>query len=119
MIASLPPKVSVVLPYFNAEKTLNRAIKSITNQSFTDFELLLINNNSTDNSYSIATQFAKQDPRIKLIDEARQGVSFAANAGNREARGQYIARMDADDFSHRSRLEKQVYFLDNHPQIGV
>lgn len=115
----MKPIVSVILPYFNAEKTLQRAIESIINQTFTNFELLLINNNSNDNSQIIALQFANADKRVVLLNEQQQGVAFAANTGNNAARGKYIARMDADDISLPQRVEKQVEFLNRKPEIGV
>lgn len=119
MTDSQHPKVSVVLPFFNAEKTLERAVRSILNQTFDDFELILVNNNSTDESANLAWLLAAEDKRIKLLSEHQQGVTFAANKGNKAAIGQYIARMDADDFSHPERLQKQVELLDSHPEIGV
>lgn len=113
------PKISVILPFFNAEKTLERSIKSIKLQSFTDFECILINNNSTDNSKEIAKKFVETDKRFKLISEKKQGVMFASNAGWKESKGLYIARMDADDYSHPDRLELQNEFLDLNPDYGV
>ncbi|HPR61185.1 MAG TPA: glycosyltransferase family 2 protein [Prolixibacteraceae bacterium] len=115
----MKPKVSVVIPFFNAEKTLARAVESILNQTFTDFELLLVNNNSTDNSAKIASHCAVIDKRVVLLNEQRKGVAFAANTGNSAAQGQYIARMDADDVSLPQRLEKQVALLDRKPEVGV
>ena len=113
------PKVSVVLPFFNAEKTLERAVRSVLNQTFSDFELILVNNNSTDESLNIAWLLSAEDERIKLLSEPRQGVTFAANTGNEAAIGEYIARMDADDVSHPERLEKQVELLDKNLEVGV
>ncbi|MCF6356663.1 MAG: glycosyltransferase [Draconibacterium sp.] len=111
------PKVSVILPFFNAEKTLKAAIKSILKQSFYDFELLLINNNSTDSSFTIANSFAEKDSRIRLLIEKKQGVANAMNCGLKNARGKFIARMDADDISMPRRLEKQLQYLNNNPEI--
>lgn len=119
MINSQKTIVSVVIPYFNAEHTLERAVRSILNQSFKHFELLLVNNNSNDKSESIARFLAIDDRRIKLISEPEQGVSYAANTGNKAAIGKYIARMDADDVSHPERLQKQVQLLDSLPHIDV
>ena len=111
------PIVSVVLPFFNAEKTLERSIRSILNQTFCDFELLLVNNNSTDESNNIAWLLAAEDARIQLLTETIQGVTFAANAGNDLAVGKYIARMDADDISYPTRLQKQLEFLESNPSV--
>jgi len=107
------PIVSVVLPFYNAEKTISRAIESIINQTFFDFEFILVDNNSTDNSRQIAETFEMQDDRICLLDEQRQGVSYACNWAIKHARGKYVARMDADDYSLPDRLKKQVAFLDD------
>ena len=70
----MPPKASVLLPFYNAEKTLKAAIESILQQTFTDFELVLVNNASTDQSTAIAQHFAQQDTHIKLLDEPTQGI---------------------------------------------
>lgn len=113
------PKVSVILPFYNAEKTLASAIQSIVNQSFIDFELLLIDNASTDSGLSIAQEFESVDSRISIHSEPNRGVVFAANKGLSLATGEYIARMDADDYSYLNRLEKQVQLLDSNDDIGL
>jgi glycosyltransferase involved in cell wall biosynthesis len=113
------PEVSVILPYFNAENTLVAAVESMLKQTFSSFEILLVNNNSTDNSFSIAQEFAKIDSRIRLLNETKQGVDHAMNCGLESSRGRFIARMDADDISHPERLEKQVRFLEENPETGL
>ncbi len=113
------PLVSVVLPFYNSEATLAGAIDSILNQSFSEFELLLIDNNSSDNSPIIAQDFGRRDKRISILLECRQGVDFAMNCGLKNARGKYIARMDADDISHPERLKKQVRFLNENSDYGL
>ena len=113
------PKVSVILPFFNAEETLKRAIGSIESQSLIDFECILINNNSTDRSVDIAKRQIKKDKRFILIHEKNQGVMFASNAGSEMARADYIARMDADDFSTPDRLKLQSDFLHANPDYGA
>ncbi|MFW6289956.1 MAG: glycosyltransferase family 2 protein [Mariniphaga sp.] len=113
------PIVSIILPYYNAEETLSRAAESMLNQSFPNFELLLVDNNSTDGSYTVAQNFAEKDCRVHNLSESRQGVDFAMNCGLKNAMGKYIARMDADDVSHRLRLEKQVEFLEKNPEYGL
>ncbi|WP_321290726.1 glycosyltransferase family 2 protein [uncultured Sunxiuqinia sp.] len=102
------PPISVVLPFCQAEQTLARAIQSILDQSFKEFELLLVDNNSTYNSVEIARQFAHADSRIKLFSEPQQGVIFTMNRVMHEAKGKYIARMDADDISLPERLDKAI-----------
>lgn len=113
------PEISVILPFYNAAHTLERALNSIENQSFNDFECLLINNNSTDKSIEIASQFCKEDHRFILIHEQKQGVVHAHNRGMKVARGKYIARMDADDWSFPDRLMKQFTFLENNKEYDV
>lgn len=112
-------KVSVILPFYNAEKTINRAIKSIAEQSYYNFECILIDNNSTDKSSIIAREWARRDSRFILITEKKQGVVFASNRGAEFSTGKYIARMDADDFSFPERLQVQIKFLDNNPTYGA
>ena len=119
MLTTDCPKISVILPFFNAEKTLKRAIKSISSQSFKDFECILIDNNSNDRSREIAQKFVDSDNRFKLISEQKQGVTSASNAGWEASRGQYIARMDADDWSYPDRLKMQNDFLDMHLDYGA
>jgi len=113
------PEISVVLPFFNAESTLRRAIESIASQTLKRFECILINNNSTDKSVEIAQNQAEKDERFSLIHEPRQGVMFASNAGSERARGKYIARMDADDYAYPNRLRLQAEFLDTNLDYGA
>ena len=113
------PEVSVILPFFNADATLSRAIESITSQSLRSFECILINNNSTDNSVEIAQDMTANDKRFILIHEKTQGVMFASNTGSKQARGKYIARMDADDRAYPNRMKLQADFLDVNPDYGA
>ncbi|MCG6189626.1 glycosyltransferase family 2 protein [Maribellus maritimus] len=112
-------EISVVLPFFNAENTLKRAIESILNQRYLDFELLLVDNLSTDGSIQIARKFASEDKRIRLLKESKPGVANAMNCGLQNSRGSVVARMDADDVSSPNRLEKQLQFLRENPDIGL
>ncbi len=113
------PGVSVILPFYNSAPTLEKAIQSIVNQSFTNFELLLIDNGSTDHGFEIAQSWANKDDRIRLLIEDRRGVAFAANRGLSEASAKYIARMDADDYSLPERLSEQVRLLDTKREVGL
>lgn len=115
----MPPKVSIILPFYNCEQLFSNAIESILAQTLVDFELLLIDNNSTDNSYDIAADFAQNDARIKLIEEPRQGIVYALNTGIENATASYIARMDANDISYPERLEKQFNYLESNTKTGV
>ncbi len=112
-------EVSVILPFFNAEKTLCNAAQSILRQTFTSFELLLVDNNSTDLSSEIAAKLAREDKRIKVLSEKQIGVANAMNKGLENSVGTFIARMDADDISHPERLQKQVEFLKKNQEIGL
>ena len=114
-----PPRVSVLLPFHNAGAFLGAAIGSIVAGSFADFELLLIDNASTDESTSIAQQWCERDSRIHLLLEPRVGIAEALNSALALAQGIYIARMDADDTCHPERLMEQVAYLEAHPGIGV
>lgn len=113
------PLVSVILPFFNAQETLSRAVESIANQTLTNFECILVNNNSTDNSCDIALSWTQKDPRFILVHEKQQGVMFASNKGSECAKGKYIARMDADDVSLPDRLALQSTFLENNADYGA
>ena len=113
------PEISVILPFFNAERTLEAAIKSILSQTFPDFELLLIDNCSSDGSLALAQKQAKEDNRIRVLNEKTPGVAHAMNCGLKNAHGTFIARMDADDISLPERMEKQITFLKQNPEIGL
>lgn len=111
--------VSVLLPFRNATSTLDAAIRSIAVQTFRDRELLLIDNASADASSSIAQDWSRRDPRIKLVEEPTTGIAHALNTGLQHATAPLIARMDADDVAHPERLARQVAYMKEHPEIGV
>jgi hypothetical protein len=110
------PTVSIVLPVWNGERFLAQAIESVSQQTFPSFELLVIDDGSTDGSCTLALHLARTDPRIIVLRGEHHGIAHALNTGVAAARGRYIARMDADDISSPSRLEKQIAFLDAHPE---
>jgi len=114
----IKPTISVIMPIFNAETYLSLALESILDQSFCDFELILINDGSTDNSLNIIRKFQQNDSRIILINnDVNRGLIPSLNLGLRKAKGKYIARMDADDICTLDRFEFQVDYLNNHPEI--
>ena len=106
------PIISVVLPAFNAEKYLCEAIDSILVQTLNDFELIIINDGSTDGTLAILEEYKKNDRRVKLISRENRGLVVSLNEGISLARGKWIARMDADDISHPERFAKQVALLE-------
>ena len=118
MTGDMQPKVSVLMPVYNADEFLSEAIESVLNQTFRDFELIVIEDGSTDTSADILRTV--RDPRLRIIDNGTNlGLIRSLNQGIGLARGQYIARMDADDISLPDRFAKQVAFLDGHPEIAV
>jgi len=111
------PLVSVIMPVFNSASFLASAIDSILFQTYTNFELIIIDDASTDKSRQIISQYAKKDKRIKFIkNKINLGVSLSTNIGISQAKGQFIAKMDSDDISLPSRLEKQIKYLQKHPR---
>ena len=113
------PRVSVVLPVWNGERYLAAAIQSILDQSFAAFELLIVDDGSTDQTLSIAQRYAAKDARIELLRIEHGGIANALNAGFQRARAPYVARMDADDIALPSRLQTQIAYLDSHPRCVV
>lgn len=107
------PKVSVVLPVFNAAATIARAVQSILNQTLRDIELIVVDDGSTDDTVDIVQQIKHEtnDARLKLNKYAHRGVAGAANSGTELAQAPLIARMDADDFAYSTRLQKQLRVL--------
>jgi len=117
-VLSATPKVTVLMSVYNGEKFLREAVDSILQQTFHDFEFLIIDDASTDSTANILQRY--EDPRIILIRNPENlGLTKSLNKGLKRAMGDFIARMDADDVSLVQRLEKQVLFMDAHPDIGV
>lgn len=114
------PRISVIMGAYNAQEYIAQAIESILNQTYTDYEFIIINDGSTDDTPNIICRYAKSDPRIIFIDnKENQGLIAVLNQGLDMARGEFIARMDADDISLPQRFEKQVAYLDANPDVGV
>jgi glycosyltransferase involved in cell wall biosynthesis len=112
------PKVTVLMSVYNGERYLREAIDSILTQTFLDFELAIVNDGSIDSTAEIISSY--NDPRIRLINNARNlGLTKSLNKGLELARGQFVARQDADDISEPERLAKQVDFLEAHPDIAL
>ena len=114
---NLIPCISIILPVYNGEKFIHESIRSILDQSFTDFELIIINDGSIDNSHNIITKF--NDKRIKYIQQENQGLSKALNKGIKASSGKLIGRQDADDISLKHRLKKQIEYMSTHPECQL
>jgi len=115
---ALAPRISVVMPAFNAAAHVGAAVESILGQTYGDFELVVIDDGSTDGTAEIVGRHA--DPRIRLLRNPRNlGLIATLNRGLRECRGELVARMDADDISLPGRFAAQLRFLDAHPEVGI
>ncbi len=113
----MPPLVSVILPVHNGQRTLKETIDSVLRQSFRDFELIVVDDASTDSSIDIINSF--QDPRIKYLYRVNKNVACSRNQGIKEAQGKYISFIDADDLWTEDKIEEQVLALEAEPQAGV
>jgi len=112
--------MTVIMPTFNVDKFIARAIESMLSQTFKDFELIIIDDASTDGTLEIARSYAKKDSRIKIVvNEKNLQVATTLNKGIKIAKSQIIARMDPDDISFPERLEKQFTFMKKHPNIAI
>ncbi len=112
-----PPRVSVIMPVYNGEKTLGLAVESVLQQTYRDLELICVDDGSTDESPALLRTFAERDRRMIVICRPNTGIVGAMNDGLAVARGEYIARMDHDDYSLPQRLERQVEFMDAQPDV--
>jgi glycosyltransferase involved in cell wall biosynthesis len=116
----MAPTISILLPAFNSEEHLAEAVHSILSQTYEDFELLIIDDGSTDRTREIARTLATDDPRIRLLEhDDNRGLPARLNEGLSLAQGDYIARMDADDVSRYRRLELQLKYLQTHPDVAL
>lgn len=104
---------------YNGQRYLRESVESILDQTFADFELIIVNDGSTDASRAILAEYEKRDCRVRVIDQENQGLTRALIRGCEEARGEYIARQDADDRSHPERLARQVELLRGHPEVSL
>lgn len=114
------PKISVIMGVYNGSKKIQASVESILKQTFNDFEIIICDDGSTDDSIEIIQKLAIKDTRIRLISNPyNMGLAKTLNNCLNDARGEYIARMDDDDISHQDRFEKQVKFLDSHQEYAV
>ena len=114
------PLVSVVMPTYNRADLLPRSIESILSQTYPNFEFIIVDDGSTDESVSLIQSYAQKDKRIRLlINDKNKGISYSRNKGNAAARGKYIMIMDSDDISLPNRMSRQVEFMQKHPEFVV
>lgn len=114
------PKVSVMMPAYNVEKYIGEAIESILNQTFQDYELIIIDDGSTDSTYNIMEEYRRKHEKIRIFkNKENKGLSFTRNRLLSLAKGDYLAILDSDDIAFPYRIEKQVNFLDKNPPVGL
>lgn len=114
------PKISVLMPAYNTEKYVNEAIESILQQTFNDFELIIIDDCSTDNTWDVIQEYSKKDGRISIHrNEKNSGISSTRNKLISLAKGNYIVWQDSDDISLPTRMEKQYKLMEENPAVGI
>ena len=117
-LLNIKPKISVIMPVYNAEKYISKAIDSILGQTEEDFELILIDDCGTDNSMGIVRDY--KDKRIRIVqNEKNKGISYSRNKGINVAKGEYIALMDDDDIAPSDRFDIEINYMREHPDIDV
>ncbi|MEO1235937.1 MAG: glycosyltransferase family 2 protein, partial [Planctomycetota bacterium] len=110
------PTISVLMPVYNCGVYLDAAVRSVRDQTWTDLELVAVNDGSTDGSLDVLQRHADEDERVVVIDQPNGGIVAALNAGLARCRGAFIARMDGDDVAYPHRLERQLAWMRAHPE---
>ena len=113
------PMVSVLMPCYNASRTINEALESINRQTLSDIEIIAVDDGSDDNTLEILNNWTDREDRLKIISNQHSGIVDALNTGLTACESKYVARMDSDDRSHPDRLQQQAEYLDSHLEIGV
>ena len=111
------PEISVVMPVYNCEQYVGKAVESILKQSFKDFELIVIDDGSTDNTLDAILEVVKSDRRLRLIQTDNRGIVDSLNTGVSIANGNFIARMDGDDISRSNRFQVQLDEMKRNPNV--
>ncbi|HEY9298747.1 MAG TPA: glycosyltransferase family 2 protein, partial [Phormidium sp.] len=110
-------QASVIIPVYNVQKYIAAAVQSVLDQTYENFELLIVDDGSPDCSVEVCQQFT--DPRIKIIRQKNRGLAGARNTGIRHAQGEYLAFLDGDDFWEPEMLAKNIAHLESSPEVGV
>ena len=113
------PRVSIVIPVYNREKYITLAVESVLRQTYTDWELIISDDGSTDGTLEMITEFALHDSRIRVLTAEHKGEAYALIAGFEAARGEYVCQLDSDDLLEPPALELTVKALDEHPDWGM
>lgn len=113
------PKVSIIMPVYNAEKYVSEAIESVRNQSYENWELIIVDDGSTDRSPEIIDAYFRKDPRIKSLHQKKQGVSMARNFALCQTHGEYVTFIDSDDVYHPDRLYRMVQIFEKYPNCDI
>ena len=119
MSIKLSPLVSVVMPVYNNRPFVAEAIESIINQSYSNLEIIIINDGSTDGSADVINDYAKKDDRINVLNQTNTGQAIASNNGIAVSQGLYIAKMDGDDICDLERIEKQIVYMQKNPNCDA
>ena len=112
-------KVSIIMPVYNAEKYVSEAIESVRNQSYENWELIIVDDGSTDRSPEIINAYSRKDPRIKSFHQKNQGVSMARNFALCQTHGEYVTFIDSDDVYHPDRLHRMVQIFEKYPNCDI
>ncbi|MEY2832410.1 MAG: hypothetical protein RLZZ574_1668, partial [Cyanobacteriota bacterium] len=113
------PKVSVIIPAYNVIRYIAATIETVFAQTYQDFEVIVVDDGSTDDTHNWLAQLSQQEPKVKIISQTNKGVQKARNRAIKEARGEYIALLDADDLWEPTKLQKQVDSLDTNSEAGL
>lgn len=111
--------VSVLMPCYNAAATLDETLRSLAAQTHTDFEILAVDDGSTDGTLDLLSRWEGREPRLRVLAREHAGIIPALNAGLEACRGALVARMDADDLAEPERLAKQAAYMEAHPRVGL
>ncbi len=113
------PLISIIIPAYNAEKYITQALESALEQTYTNIEIIIVDDGSTDTTAEIIKEKYQNDARVKLISQKNAGVAVVRNNGIRVAQGEYIAFLDADDYYLPTKIEREIEFLQNHPEFDI